>query len=130
MSLVDVFAPGSSMDGKLSKNAWRVVLEKLGEQDARSGWKMMKSIQAIVKKRVRRETNESDQFVLRCQFGRKTNEHYAADFLSALISHSVNGETMRPKCTCGLQFVWTEQEFDELQQMFCEGSRSYAWLVC
>ena len=130
VGLVDVFATRLTFDGKLSKEAWRTVLEKLAEQDARAGWRMMKSIQAIVQRRVSRERSESEQFVLRCWFGRRTSEHYASDFLSSLISHSVVGETMRPKCSCGMQFVWTEEEFDELQQLFCEGSRSYAWLVC
>lgn len=128
--LVDVFAPQRTLDGELSKEAWRAVLEKLAEQDARAGWRMMKSIQTIVKRRAGRERSESEQFVLRCWFGRKTSERYAADFLCSLISHSVVGETARPKCSCGIQFVWTEEEFDELQQLFCEGSRSYAWLVC
>lgn len=130
VSLVDVFAPRRSFEGELSNEAWRAVLEKLAEQDARAGWRMMKAMQTIVRRRVGRERSESEQFVLRCWFGRKTSEHYAADFLCSLISHSVVGETARPKCSCGIQFVWTEEEFDELQQLFCEGSRSYAWLVC
>lgn len=128
--LVDVVSTRVSIEGRLSREAWRAVLEKLAEQDARSGWKMMKSIQAIVKRRAAVELSESEQFVLRCWFGRKTSEQYAADFLSALILHSVVGESTKPKCACGLQFVWTEEEFDELQQLFCEGSRPYAWLVC
>lgn len=128
VSLVDL-VENQSFEVELMQDVWEKVLTRVCEQDSRNSWKMLKGIQTIVKRRCSRELTKSEQFVVKCAFGRKTSESFASEFLLALMLHSTTREDAASICSCGIRFVWSKEEYDEIRQLFCEASRAIVWIV-